>query len=189
MLFLGSMQKIRSILAISLVLTLAGCMSMTGNRARQVETQDVTAEAIKHINAFRAENGLNPVTYDAGLVSMASRQVVVMASEDVLSHEVDGDFVKRMNANGYRNAEGAENVGAGHASVENAIKSWIASPGHRSNMLLKNGTRVGVVRADAPWSRYRNYWALVIASQPASGNIASNFDLSTMPLLSRLFGE
>ena len=186
------MQNMRRILAISLALLVAGCMTMSSNKERQVETQDVTAQAIRHINEFRAKNGLKPVSYDSSLVSMASRQVVVMASKDVLSHEVDGDFIKRMNANGFRDAEGAENVGAGHASVENAINSWIASPGHRSNMLLKNATRVGVVRADAPWSRYRNYWALVIASQPANASTAtagSSFDLTSLPLVSRLFGE
>ena len=164
-------------------------MTMSGNQQRQVETQDVTSEAIRLVNAFRAKNGLKPVSYDSTLVSLASKQVVAMASKDVLSHEVDGDFVKRMNANGFHDAEGAENVGAGHASVENAINSWIASPGHRSNMLLKNATRIGVVRADAPWSRYRNYWALAIASQPASGTVASSVDFSSVPLLSRLFGE
>lgn len=185
------MQNMRRILAVSLALLVAGCMSMSGNGERRVETQDVTMEAIKHINAFREKNGLKPVTYDSSLVSMASRQVVVMASKDVLSHEIDGDFVKRMNANGFRDAEGAENVGAGHASVERAINSWIASPGHRSNMLLKNATRVGVVRADAPWSRYRNYWGLVIASQPANAATASSssFDLTSLPLVSRLFGD
>lgn len=184
------MQKMRSILIMSLTLLVAGCMTMSGNKERQVETQDVTAEAIKHINAFRAKNGLKPVTYDSTLVSMASKQVVVMASKDVLSHEVDGDFVKRMNANGFRDAEGAENVGAGHPTVENAINSWIASPGHRANMLLKNATRVGVVRADAPWSRYRSYWALEIASQPANGAATvSSIDVSSLPLLSRLFGD
>lgn len=181
----------RRFLSISLALLVAGCMTMSDNQERRVETQDVTLEAIKHINEFRAKNGLKPVTYDSNLVSMASRQVVVMASKDVLSHEVDGDFVKRMNANGFRDAEGAENVGAGHASVENAINSWIASPGHRANILMKNATRVGVVRADAPWSRYRNYWGLVIASQPANATTATSasFDLTSLPIVSRLFGD
>lgn len=162
---------------------------MSRNQGRQVETQDVTSQAAKLINEFRAKNGLKPVTYDSTLVSLASNQVVAMASKDVLSHEVDGDFVKRMNANGFNDAEGAENVGAGHASVENAINSWIASPHHRDNMLMKNATRVGVVRADAPWSRYRNYWALAIASQPASGAVGSGVDFSSVPILSRLFGD
>lgn len=185
------MQKRKWMMMLLVGLCVSACTTMSDHDARQVETQDVTSEAIRHINAFRAQNGLNPVVYDSSLVGMASRQVVVMASKDVLSHEVDGDFVKRMNANGFRDAEGAENVGAGHASIERAIKSWIASPGHRSNMLLKNATRVGVVRADAPWSRYRNYWALIITSKPANAATASSssFDLTSLPLVSRLFGD
>lgn len=183
------MQSMRSILIVSLTFILTGCMTMSGDD-RRVETQNVTSEALVHINAFREKNGLKPVTSDYNLVSIASKQVVVMASKDVLSHEVDGDFVKRMNAAGFRDAEAAENVGAGHANVETAINSWIASPHHRNNMLLKSATRVAVVRADAPWSRYRNYWALEIASQPANGNTATTgFDVSSMPLLSRLFGD
>ena len=183
------MQKMRSFLAISLTLLLTGCMTMSGD-GRRVETQDVTSEALVHINAFRAKNGLKPVVADYNLVSIASRQVTVMANKDQLSHEVDGDFVKRMNAAGFRDAEAAENVGAGHPNVENAINAWIASPHHRDNMLLKSGTRVAVVRADAPWSRYRSYWALEISSQSANGNsAASTFNMSSLPFISNLFGD
>lgn len=183
------MQNLRRIFALSLGLLLAGCLTMSGSNDRRVETQDVTSEALHYINANRAKAGLKPVVADSGLLSIASRQVLVMASKDELSHEVDGDFVKRMNANGFHDAEGAENVGAGHANVEAAINAWMASPHHRDNMMMKNATRVAVVRADAPWSRYRNYWALDISSQPASGSVAANLDLSSMPLLSRLFGD
>lgn len=183
------MQKMRSILVISLALLVTGCMTMSGGDQRRVETQDVTSEALAHINAFRTKNGLKPLVADTTLVRVASKQVVAMASQDHLSHEVDGDFIKRINAAGFRDAEAAENVGAGHASVENAINSWIASPGHRANMLMKNATRVGVVRADAPWSRYRSYWALEIASKPSSGSSTADLDLSSVPLLSSLFGD
>lgn len=183
------MQRLRLIFIISFAIFVTGCMTMSGDD-RRVETQNVTSDALVHINAFRAKNGLKPVTGDDNLVSIASKQVVVMASNDVLSHEVDGDFVKRMNAAGFHDAEAAENVGAGHANVEMAINSWIASPHHRDNLLLKSATRVAVVRADAPWSRYRNYWALEIASQPANGTAAiSGFDVSSLPLVSRLFGN
>jgi hypothetical protein len=61
----------------------------------------------------------------------------------------------------------AENVGAGHSSVEDAINAWIRSPHHHENMLMKDATRFGMVVADAPNSRYRNYWALDLASAAA----------------------
>jgi uncharacterized protein YkwD len=90
-----------------------------------------------------------------------------MASANVLSHEIGGDFTSRMNSAGFVYANAAENVGAGHTSVADAINAWIRSPHHRENMLMKDATRIGMVRADAPNSRYRNYWALDLASAAA----------------------
>eukprot|EP01037_Dinobryon_pediforme_P007660 gene7661-7721_t len=135
--------------------------------------QDMTIAALEPLNAFRAKNGLKPVVADQALMKVAYRQVQAMASNDVLSHEVDGDFAKRVNAAGFSQADAAENVGAGHPTVENAIQDWIASPHHRDNMLLKNATGIAVVRIDAPQSRYKSYWALEIASGPTKNRISS----------------
>lgn len=146
-------------------LILAGCAT-TGVQ-KNVQTQDVSAEGVVLINAFRAENGLKPVMIDRDLVRAAELQVIAMASKDVLSHEVAGDFNARMNAAGFSRAAAAENVGAGHRTVENAIKSWIASPQHRENMLMKDATRIGLVRGSAPGTRYSSYWALELSSTGA----------------------
>lgn len=161
------LMKSTFILALA-ALVLAGCAT-TGVQ-NNVQTQDVSAEGVVLINAFRAENGLKPVMIDRDLVRAAEHQVVAMASKDVLSHEVAGDFNTRMNAAGFSRAAAAENVGAGHQTVENAIKSWIASPHHRDNMLMKDATRIGLVRGSAPGNRYSSYWALELASTGSSGS-------------------
>jgi hypothetical protein len=129
--------------------------------------EDVSQEAVGLINQFRASNGLPPVIVDAALIDAARYQAVAMASANVLSHEIGGDFTYRMNSAGFVYANAAENVGAGHTSVADAINAWIRSPHHRENMLMKDATRIGMVRADAPNSRYRNYWALDLASAAA----------------------
>ena len=128
---------------------------------------DVSYEAVGLINSFRAQNGLGPVSVDPTLVEAARYQAVAMASRDVLSHEVAGDFTTRMNNAGFVYANATENVGAGHTSVADAINAWIRSPHHRENMLMKDATRIGMVKADAPQSRYRTYWALDITSAAA----------------------
>lgn len=162
-------SRTKPILIMALVaFALAGCVT-TGVQ-NNVQTQDVSAEGVVLINAFRAENGLKPVVIDRDLVRAAELQVIAMASKDVLSHEVAGDFNTRMNAAGFSRAAAAENVGAGHRTVENAIKSWIASPQHRENMLMKNATRIGLVRGSAPGNRYSSYWALELASTGSSGS-------------------
>lgn len=124
--------------------------------------QDVTEEALPFINAFRRENGLPPVTADRGVIGAARTQARLMATADKLSHDVDGDLVKRLNGAGFAKSAAAENVGAGHASAERAIASWQRSPGHRANLLMKEAARIGMVRADSPGSRYRTYWALIL---------------------------
>lgn len=146
---------------------LAACVSAPKQFTGSVPVEDVSQEAVGLINQFRASNGLPPVIVDAALIDAARYQAVAMASANVLSHEIGGDFTYRMNSAGFVYANAAENVGAGHTSVADAINAWIRSPHHRENMLMKDATRIGMVRADAPNSRYRNYWALDLASAAA----------------------
>jgi len=146
---------------------LAACVSTPKQLTGSVPFVDVSQEAVGLINQFRASNGLSAVIVDPALIDAARYQAVAMASANVLSHEIGGDFTSRMNSAGFIYANAAENVGAGHTSVEDAINAWIRSPHHRENMLMKDATRIGMVRADAPNSRYRNYWALDLASAPA----------------------
>lgn len=155
-------------LAIALMaIGLASCTTTRPAQNLSVGVVDVSPEAVGLINAFRASHGLGPLTIDSSLVETARYQAVAMASRDVLSHEVAGDFTTRMNNAGFVYALATENVGAGHRSVSDTIDAWIRSPHHRENMLMKEGTRMGMVKADAPQSRYRSYWALNITSAPA----------------------
>jgi uncharacterized protein YkwD len=36
---------------------------------------------------------------------------------------------------------------------------------HRANLLMPDAIRIGMARSDAPESRYRNYWALILAGK------------------------
>jgi uncharacterized protein YkwD len=149
-------------------LVVASCATtQTSQMAGNTGVADVSYEAVGLINSFRAQNGLGPVSVDPALVETARYQAVAMASRDVLSHEVAGDFTTRMNNAGFVYANATENVGAGHTSVADAINAWIRSPHHRENMLMRDATRIGMVKADAPQSRYRSYWALDITSAAA----------------------
>jgi uncharacterized protein YkwD len=159
---------IRGMALAAFALFVASCTT-TGQKqvSTHIPVEDVSQEAVGLINSFRASHGLSAVIVDPTLVEAARYQAVAMASANVLSHEIGGDFNARMNSAGFVYANAAENVGAGHTSVEDAINAWIRSPHHRENMLMPDATRIGMVRADAPSSRYRNYWALDLASAPA----------------------
>lgn len=128
---------------------------------------DVSYEAVGLVNSFRAQNGLGHVSVDSAVVEAARYQAVAMASRDVLSHEVAGDFTTRMNNAGFTYALATENVGAADRSVADSINAWIRSPHHRENMLMREAKYMGMIRASAPGSRYRTYWALILTSAQA----------------------
>ena len=60
------------------------------------------------------------------------------------------------------NAErAAENLAQGDATFAKALDQWIGSYGHRSNLLMHEGTRVGIASARSKSGEI--YWAMVIA--------------------------
>jgi len=66
----------------------------------------------------------------------------------------------------YRSKTAAENIGAGYHTLAEAFSGWRDSPPHRRNMLLQGATRIGIAAAYAPNSKYRVFWALILA-EPA----------------------
>ena len=155
-------------IAVAAVL-LASCgtgskLSLPNVATGEATAQDVSAEGLAALNRFRASQGLGPVTIEPRLVELAKFQATAMATRDALTHEVAGDFESRVNAAGFEKSEATENVGATHQSAEAAIASWIRSPYHNENMRLKNAKYMGMARADAPKSRYKSYWSLVLVT-------------------------
>lgn len=62
-----------------------------------------------------------------------------------------------------------ENISAGHATAEGAVRSWMQSTGHRWNMLLAEYTHIGLgvyFKKDDPGThRYCYYWTMVLGTQ------------------------
>jgi uncharacterized protein YkwD len=172
--------SVRIALMAALALTAAACNTTSQPKmaSANVTVKDQSSEALDLLNKFRASQGLGPVTIDANLIEVAKFQAVAMASRDALTHEVSGDFTSRINAAGFTNSSAIENVGASHATAADAIASWIKSPYHRENMLMKDATRMGMAKADAPNSRYGNYWSLDLTSDVA-GAAAKTVDATT----------
>lgn len=118
-------------------------------------------EAAAMISAIRARNGLGPVSVDPDLMSRAEHQARAMARAGVMSHTVGGDFERRMR--GRLTTAAAENVGAGYTSLEAVMASWVASPGHYSNLLLPEATSIGIAVAFNAESAFGNFFSLILA--------------------------
>jgi len=157
--------------ALLLTLTLAACgggelpkgePSFYANLAQPGAKLDAAAAA-SMISGYRANNGLPAVELDPKLMELAEAQAAVMAKRDKLDHGAGKPFVARLKASGYDAKTAAENIGAGYHTLAEAFSGWRDSPPHRTNMLLGGATKMGIAAIYTPASKYKVYWALIIA--------------------------
>lgn len=88
-------------------------------------------------NQSRAAKGLRPLALNPQLVKAAQSHSDFMAARGKLAHSGigDGSPWDRIAAAGYRMSSAAENVAWNQQGVNQVMKSWMNSPGHRSNIL------------------------------------------------------
>jgi uncharacterized protein YkwD len=125
---------------------------------------DATAAA-SMISGYRRNNGLGAVEVDPDLMRMALDQARVMAARDKLNHSAGRDFNSRIASAGFDQGVAVENVGAGYHTLAEAFSGWRDSPPHRANMLNGGVNRMGIAAVYAPQSKYKVFWALVMASR------------------------
>jgi hypothetical protein len=122
---------------------------------------DLSATAQAAISHYRAEHGLPPVAPDAKLMRLAAEQANAMARAGVLDHDVAHPFQVRIVSYGPEVA--VENIAAGTKSFASTLDIWQHSPGHDANLRRAGVTRFGIASAEAPDSRYKIFWALIMA--------------------------
>jgi hypothetical protein len=122
---------------------------------------DLSATAQAAISRYRAEHGLPPVTPDAKLMQLAAEQANAMARAGVLDHDVGRPFQVRIVSYGPEVA--VENIAAGTKTFASTLDIWQHSPGHDANLRRTGVTRFGIASAEAPDSKYKIFWALIMA--------------------------
>jgi uncharacterized protein YkwD len=117
------------------------------------------------ISRYRLTHGLSPVKTDPQLTAIAERQAKAMAACGVMDHNVAGSFAARIS--GARTDMAAENIAAGTRTWAQTFHMWQTSPGHNANLLQSKADIVGVAVAHNEQTRYKTYWAMVIAAKPS----------------------
>jgi len=115
------------------------------------------------ISGYRGNNGLNPLTIDPELMRMASEQARAMAAHDRMDHDIGRPFAERVKNSPFRGNVAVENISAGYHTLAEAFSGWRDSPPHRANMLKPSITRMGIAAAYSPTSKYKVFWALILA--------------------------
>jgi Cysteine-rich secretory protein family len=115
------------------------------------------------ISQYRKEHGLSTVKTDPELTKAAERQAKAMAASGIMDHNVAGPFASRVA--GLHSGEAAENIAAGTKTWADTLRMWEHSPGHNANLLQSQADSVGVAMARNDQTRYKTYWAMVIADR------------------------
>ena len=118
------------------------------------------------ISRYRREHGLSAVKTDPQLTAIAERQAKAMADSGVMDHSVAGSFASRIS--GVRTGMAAENIAAGRNTWSETFRAWQVSPGHNANLLQSQADSVGVAVARNEQTRYKTYWAMVIAEKTSN---------------------
>jgi uncharacterized protein YkwD len=115
------------------------------------------------ISKYRQEHGLSAVNTDSQLTAIAERQAKAMAASGIMDHNVAGSFASRVA--GAHTGTAAENIAAGTKNWTETFRMWQSSPGHNANLLQTHADSVGIAFARNDQTRYKTFWAMVIAEK------------------------
>jgi uncharacterized protein YkwD len=115
------------------------------------------------ISQYRHDHGLSTVKTDPELTKIAERQAKAMAASGIMDHSVAGSFASRVA--GVHPRRAAENIAAGTKTWTETFRAWQNSPGHNANLLQSQADSVGVAMARNDQTRYKTFWAMVIADK------------------------
>lgn len=150
-------------------------MTMAAASVVSLSAVPVRAEdAVTMISQYRREHGLPAVKTDSRLMAVAKRQADAMASSGIMDHDVAGPFASRIS--GANVVAGAENIAAGTRTWADTIRMWKGSPGHNKNLLTPGADLVGVAVAHNDNTKYKVYWAMVIARRDTKHRVGRGVD-------------
>ena len=142
------------------------------------DLQQVAQHIVQQTNAFRKEQGREPVEVNSELTETARYFAQYMARTDKYGHTADGSRPsERAKKHGYDYCIVSENIAyqyssAGFETKELATKfveGWKNSPEHRKNMLDRGVTETGVAVAQSDESGH--YYAVQMFGRPKSAQI------------------
>ncbi len=114
----------------------------------------VEQAVLRLTNAARAANHCAAMRMEPHLLAAARLHSADMAQNNYFSH---GDPAARLQAAGYDTSSGwAENIALGYPTAEAVMAGWLASPGHRANIVNCRLVSIGVGIARSADGRL--YW-------------------------------
>ena len=137
-------------------MTLAFLASSLAPASHAATTQSqVEQSLIDTVNDVREAHNLRPLRVDPRLVEAARAHSSTLLRNNVFEH---GSFADRIVRHGARGPAFGENLAWGTgplASARSIVSSWMASPGHRANLLRPGWNRIGIGAVSGRFLGYR----------------------------------
>ena len=121
------------------------------------------ADAAGLINGYRRNLGLPDVRVDPALMAFAEHEAQALAASGRVDATRAVPLATRLRSAGVAAPMALENVSAGYHTMSDAFSGWRGSPKHDATLRLAPATRMGIATAYDPASKYKVYWALVLA--------------------------
>ncbi|MDR3373545.1 MAG: CAP domain-containing protein [Ancalomicrobiaceae bacterium] len=115
------------------------------------------------INQYRGNNGLRPLVWNDTLARVAKAAAERMASADRVLGATEVNLSGELATSGYRSKSYVANLSAGYRTFAEAFSGWRELKDNNAHMLDPRGVQIGLATAYVPGSKYRVFWALVIA--------------------------
>jgi uncharacterized protein YkwD len=135
-----TMRKIVSMTGVMLAGVGASLVAMTVTaapaQAAPVATSTLQTQLVTYTNNTRVRAGCKAIPVDSRLLSAARRHSAYQARTGKMSHVGAGGstFIQRGVQAGFAHPR-SENVAYGYRTASETIKGWMASPGHRANIV------------------------------------------------------
>jgi uncharacterized protein YkwD len=133
--------KTQVLLVLGVVLSV---LALGAGSAKAGSLTSSEASILGAVNSVRAARGLAPLRSDGPLIQAARSHSARLMRADVFTH---GSFAARIAASGARGPRFGENLAWGtgsRASARSIVRAWLASPGHRANLLRPGFRRIGI---------------------------------------------
>jgi uncharacterized protein YkwD len=129
-----------------------------------------TARVLELTNAEREKAGLAPLAWNDQLSAAAQSYSQVLATSGCFEHTCGPvpDFADRDAEAGYTGWSAiGENIAAGYPTPEAVVSGWMASPGHRANILSSRFTETGIGLVSGG-GKYGTYWTQEFGFRPGA---------------------
>lgn len=126
-----------------------------GQRQEKADTSDYIDEVIRLCNKEREAAGLAPLEKSDSLTGSAAVRVGELSAKFSHTRPDGSDCFSAITEEG---STFGENIAHGYRTPQQAMEGWLASPGHKENILNPGFTKIGV-----GYNKDGNYWVQVFA--------------------------